>query len=273
MTAIRQLAVGFSPMNGRHQHRRSVPRRKGPAFSLARAACGRMALFFRAEAGAQRGPVDLSGFWTVKFEAEPGGQVLIDKLPSSAVLIDDTGAGELGQNDFGGLVLTPAAPEDAEAYDFATEHSRENARTIPSAAFFMQAPFPMEIYHGEDMIVFRMEYYDMHRIVFLDGREHPPEDAPHTKSGHSIGRWQGDTLIVDTTHMSSATFMNNGFSHSDDIHMIERFRLSPDGNTLWLTQLCEDSAVFERLAARYMAWTRRPGEFTYPYECHPGYGD
>jgi len=136
----------------------------------------------------------------------------------------------------------------------------------------MQAPFPMEIYQGRDLIVFKMEYYDMYRVIFLDGREHPPSDAPHSKSGHSVGRWDGDSLIVDTTHISSATFMNNGFDHSDDIHMVERFAMSPDRKTLWLTQTYEDPSVFEGVAARYMAWNARPGDYVYPYECDPGYG-
>jgi hypothetical protein len=55
--------------------------------------------------------------------------------------------------------------------------------------------------------------------------------------------------------------------------MIEKFRLSPDGETLWATQVYEDPAVFEGLAARYLAWTRRPGEYVYPYECDPSYAD
>jgi hypothetical protein len=55
--------------------------------------------------------------------------------------------------------------------------------------------------------------------------------------------------------------------------MVEPFRSSPDGNTLWLVQTYEDPRVFEGLAARYMAWTRRPGQYVYPYDCDPGYGD
>jgi hypothetical protein len=234
---------------------------------------GCVALLASASALAQKGPVDLSGFWAVKFESERSGQALLDELPAAVVLIDDTGSGELGKGDFGGLELTEAARAEVEAYDFQAELDRENTCTRPSAALFMQAPFPMEIYHGEDMIVFKMEYFDMYRIVFLDGRDHPPADAPHSKSGHSIGHWEGDTLVVDTTHMSSASFMNNGFNHSDDIHLVERFRLSPNGETLWATQMYEDPAVFEGTAARYMAWTRRAGEYVYPYECDPSYGN
>ncbi len=215
---------------------------------------------------------DLSGFWGVKFESVRSGQQLIDALPDSVVLIDDTGGGELGEGDFGGLELTDSALAEVAAYDFAAELDRENTCIMPSVAFYMQAPFPMEIYQGRDLIVFKMEYFDMYRVIFLDGRDHPPASAPHSKSGHSVGHWDGDSLVVDTTHIASATFMNNGFNHSDDIHMVERFELSPDRQTLWLVQTYEDPAVFSGTAARYMAWTSRPGEYVYPYECDPSYG-
>ena len=102
---------------------------------------------------------------------------------------------------------------------------------------------------------------------------HPPATAPHSRSGHSVCRWDGDTLVVDTTHLTPGTFMNNGFNHSDALHMVERFRASPDGGTLWLVQTYEDAAVFDGVAARYMAWTRGPGEYVYPYDCDPSYGE
>jgi hypothetical protein len=223
-------------------------------------------------ASAQAAP-DLEGFWATKFERARSGQALVDELPESAVLIDDTGAGELAAGDFGGLELTPAAKDEVSHYDYQAELKRENTCNAPSVAFYMQAPFPMEIYQGTKLIVFKMEYFDLYRVVFLDGRAHPPAAAPHSRSGHSVGHWEGDTLVVDTTHIASGTFMNNGFNHSDALHLVERFRLSPDGSTLWLTQVYEDPAVFKGLAARYMAWTRRAGEYVYPYDCDPSYGE
>ena len=221
--------------------------------------------------GASAAP-SLDGFWTVKLERKPSGQALIDSLPKGAVLINDTGAGELAAGDFAGLKLKPAAIEQVKKYDYAQELKRENTCVPPSVVFYMQAPFPMEIYQGRDLIVLKMEYFDMVRVVFLDGRPHPPESAPHSKSGFSTGRWDGDTLVVETSHIEPGTFMNNGFSHSAHIKLNERFRLSPDGNTLWLTQIYEDPETFEGVAARYMAWTRKPGEFVFPYECDSSYG-
>jgi hypothetical protein len=214
----------------------------------------------------------LDGFWSVKFEQKRSGQALIDELPKGAVLINDTGAGELAAGDFGGLKLKPAAIEQVRKYNYKDELKRENTCSAPSVAFYMQAPFPMEIDQGTELIVFRMEYFDLVRVIYLDGRAHPPASAPHTRSGHSVGHWEGDTLVVDTTHVSSGTFMNNGFNHSDALHLVERFRMSADGATLWLTQLYEDPQVFDGLAARYIAWTHKPGEFIYPYDCDPSYG-
>lgn len=217
----------------------------------------------------------LEGFWTPRLEQTQArsGQALIDELPDAAVLINDTGAGELAAGDFAGLKLTPAAIEEVRRYDFADELKRENTCNAPSAAFLMQAPFPMEIYQSDELVVFKMEYFDLVRIVHLDGRSHPPGNAPHSRAGHSIGRWEGDTLVVETTHLEPGTFMNNGFNHSADLTMTERFRMSADGSTLWLVQTYEDAAVFAGVAARYMAWTRRPGEYVYPYDCDPSYGN
>lgn len=216
-----------------------------------------------------------SGFWTVRFESEPSGQALIDELPPGTVLIDDGGGRELAAGEYAGLTLTPRAIEEIENYDFAAELKRENTCVAPSAAFYMQAPFPMEIHAGRDLIVFKMEYFNMFRIVFLDGRDHPPAGAPHSKSGHSVGYWDDDgrSLVVDTTHLAPGTFMNNGFSHSGNLHMVERFRLSPDGSTLWATQVYEDPETFEGRAARYMAWRKLPGEYVYPYDCDPSFGE
>jgi hypothetical protein len=218
------------------------------------------------------GVPDLSGVWKVKFERQPSGRALIDELPKDAVLIDDAGGGELAAGDYAGLKLTPSALEQIKHYDYADELKRENTCVPPSVAFYMQAPFPMRIHQGRDLIVLQMEFFDMFRIIHLDETQHPPPDAPHFKSGHSIGHFEGDTLVVDTTNIEPGTFMNNGFDHSEHMHIVERFRLSPDGQTLWLTQLYDDPETFEGKAARYMAWTRDPGGVIYPYECDPSYG-
>ena len=213
----------------------------------------------------------LSGFWQPKFGREPFGQVLVDQAPDDVLWINDAGDNELAPGQFAGLPLTARALAEAASYDPNSQQDPANACIPPTVAFYMQAPFPLEIDEGRDLIVFRMEYYDLVRVIYLDGRGHPPAAYPHTKSGHSVGHWEDDTLVVDTTHIAAGTFMNNGFDHSENMHIIERFRLSPDGNTLWSTQVYEDPETFAGLAARYIAFVREPGGFIYPFECFAGY--
>jgi hypothetical protein len=215
----------------------------------------------------------LSGFWMAKFVDDVHGQALIDQLPKGTHLLVDTfSVPELPVGDFGGLKVTPRVLEEVKKFNPAAQRGPSEACVPPSLTYVVQAPFPMEVYATPALIVFKMEYYDMIRIVFMDGRKHPGPDAPHTKAGHSIGHWEGSDLVVDTTHVAAATMFNNGFNHSDAMHVVERFRVSPDGKTLWITQTYEDPATFEGRAARYIAFSRGLADgFVYPFDCDPGY--
>lgn len=219
----------------------------------------------------EKAPVDFSGFWTVKYEREPSGKELYEKIPEAAVFIDDAGGGELGEGDYAGLKLSEKAGEEIRTHDFDAEFAIENTCVMPSAAYYMQAPFPMEIHQADKLLVLKMEYFDMVRLIFLDGRE-IPKDAPHSKNGYSVGHWEGDELVVRTERFKEATLMNNGFNHSENLVMTERFKMSRDGKTLWLIQLYQDPEVFTPMGARYMAWTKREGEYVFPYECDISFG-
>lgn len=210
--------------------------------------------------------VDFSGFWGVKFERTPSGTELLNKIPEEAFFIDDGGGGELAEGDYAGLVLSEKAMEEVRNYDFNSEFDIENTCLKPSSAFYMQAPFPIEIHQSESLMVLKMEYFDMVRLIFMDGRE-IPDDAPHNKNGYSVGHWDGDELVVRTERISSSTLMNNGFNHSKNIIMLERFKMSEDKQILWLIQTYEDPEVFSGMGARYISWKKQEGEYVYPYDC------
>lgn len=222
-------------------------------------------------AAADKAPVDFSGFWAVKYEREPSGKELLAKIPKGAIRIDDGGGKELGKGDYGGLKLSEKAQEEIRTHDFDAEFSIENTCVLPSSAYYMQAPFPLEIHQADKLVILKMEYFDMVRIIFVDGRK-IPEDAPHSKNGYSVGHWEGNELVVRTEKLKEATLMNNGFSHSENLVMTERFKLSKDGQTLWLIQLYEDPEVFTPMGARYISWSKREGEHVYPYECDYSFG-
>ena len=220
---------------------------------------------------------DLSGYWMISFGAVPPNrpataeeQLMIDALAPDVLLLSDSGLPELPPGETGGLRLTERAQQEAASYDIESQRQVSTTCRPPSIIYSMQGPFPMEISQGRDLIVIRMEYFDVVRVIHLNETTHP-DDWPHSVSGHSIGHWEGDTLVVDTTHIQASTMLNNGVNHSDDMHLSERFRLADDGQTLLITQVYEDPAMFEGLAARLIPLNRMEGH-VYPYDCDPSYG-
>ena len=214
---------------------------------------------------------DLSGFWAPAFEGAEPDPAMIAKLPPDTAVIADTGAAEFPRMEFGGLKLKPEALARAESWKAEDEMTLQKVCAPPSIVYSVQGPFPFEIDQTAGMLAFRYEYYDQVRLIFMDGRGHPPSDAPHTKMGHSIGRWEGDELVIDTTHLAPSTITNNGLDHSADIHMVERYKLSPDGTRLLATQWFEDPAVLDNNGARFIEWRRQPGQYVLPYECDPSF--
>ena len=214
---------------------------------------------------------DFAGFWAPTFEVVEPDPAMIAKLPPNTVVLKDTGAPEFPRMEFGGLKLTAAARAHAETWKPEDEMTLQRVCQPPSIVYSVQGPFPFEIDQTRDVIVFRYEYYDQVRLVFMDGRGHPAADVPHTKMGHSIGRWEGQELVVDTTHIAPSTITNNGLDHSAGIHMVERYKLSPDGKALLATQWFEDPEVLDNNGARFIHWDKRPGQYVLPYECDPSF--
>ena len=115
--------------------------------------------------------------------------------------------------------------EAAKSYDPAAQTDVSLTCRSPGLIYSMQGPFPIEIFEGRDLIVIKLEYFDLVRIVFMNETEHD-DDWPHSPTGHSIGRWDGDTLIVDTANLMAGTLFNNGVDHTEDAHLVERFALA-----------------------------------------------
>jgi hypothetical protein len=215
---------------------------------------------------------NLEGFWWPG-RAAPNARMpeLTSKFPANGVAMRDLGAPSRTGGNFGELDVKPAARAAAMQWKPMDEETVSNVCKPPSIVYGMPGPFPFEIHQSDKLIVFRLEYYDQVRIVFMDGRPHPGPDYPHSTVGHSIGHWEGDTLVIDTTHLASSTMMGNGLRHSDDVHLVERFRMTPDGKQLHWTQTVEDPQVLNNRGVRYVVMDRKQG-YIYPYDCDPAYG-
>jgi hypothetical protein len=88
----------------------------------------------------------------------------------------------------------------------------------------MLQPFPWEIVQTRDRVIMIFEYQSLIRQIFTDGRGHPKDLEP-TYMGNAIGKFEGDTLVIDTIGFNDKTWLDPmGLPHSDAMHVIEHIR-------------------------------------------------
>ena len=98
----------------------------------------------------------------------------------------------------------------------------------------------IDLSQQEEIIVFRSEWFDEVRTIHMDGREHPDPDERFT-TGHSIGLWEGDTLVVDTANFEDhRSPYQIGVPSGGQKHVVERWRLTGDGTHIDLEFTLED---------------------------------
>jgi hypothetical protein len=165
-------------------------------------------------------------------------------------------------------------PETPDALPWAEELSRQRLednlkdnpgvhclpREAPLAGPFMwkfvQMPELLMILNEHDVI--------SHREVFLDGRAHPAEWNP-SWNGHSTGRWEGDTLVVDRTGFNDRGWITT-YPRTETLHIVERFRRTDYGHLDVLVTI-EDPGVFRKQWNIHMTWTLVPGMELFEYVC------
>jgi len=113
---------------------------------------------------------------------------------------------------------------------------------------FMYSRQPLEFFQIPGRIVVHVEDDPVLREIYMDGRQHPKDPDP-TYNGHSTGKWERNTLVVDTVGLKGSTWTDhNGLPHSDALHIMERIR-RVDHNTL------EDDFTIEDPKAYTRVWT------------------
>ena len=129
----------------------------------------------------------------------------------------------------------------------------------------MTQPYPIEFLFTPGKITILIEAYSQWRQIFTDGREHP-EDPDLTFNGHSIGRWEGDTLVVDTVGFTTDTFIGRGMQHSDQLRIVERMHLRDD-DTLEIETTLHDPQALTKPATSTRVYGRHPDWTLAEYVC------
>ena len=117
--------------------------------------------------------------------------------------------------------------------------------------------------HGEDM--------EFPRRIFMDGRAHP-ESVPVEDMnfmGHSIGHWEGDTLVVDTRYFRPRAGGNSPYPSGTQKHLIERYRLSDDGTSITIDWTLEDPEYLTGAVTHTFEWQHSPHIQRQPFSCDP----
>ena len=142
------------------------------------------------------------------------------------------------------LELTEKGAAAQAAYDeFSDENPESSCIGRPTPAMIVSTnlyAMQIEISDDEQTIFIRSEFWDEERTVYLDGREHPDE-TERFPSGHSIGWWEGDTLVVDTANFTDhRSPYQMGLPSGAQKHVVERYRLNDDGTRIVVEFLLED---------------------------------
>ena len=180
------------------------------------------------------GRPDFTGVWW------PGRD--ITPATSTAVYRDGQRAG-VGPRSFGSLYK----PEFMEKAKTMSDKDDPALWCIPS----IFGPTPLvgnglvgEIVQTPKVMIQLVETYHGFRVIPTDGRPHRDDVVPSNR-GDAVGRWEGDTLVVDVTNFSDRNWFHHHGDvsfHSDQLHMIERYRLL-DADTLEINVMAEDTKV------------------------------
>jgi len=157
-----------------------------------------------------------------------------------------------------GLQLTEAGIASGESYDVLRDSPEAQCIAIPSPGVLV-APYLNEIVLGDDRILIRNERWNLERIVHMNTREHPADVEP-TNQGHSIGWWEGDTLVVDTVAFEHhrSPILGRGVESGPNKHVVERYTLSEDGSQIAIDFVLEDPDYIAEPFASRVIWHYAP---------------
>jgi hypothetical protein len=117
---------------------------------------------------------------------------------------------------------------------------------LPGVPRITTQPFPLEIVQTPEKVVILYEAFHAYRIIPIDaGLKHPPDVTP-SFMGDSVGRWEGDTFVVDVRGFNDKTWLaGTGSIHSEDLHVVERYTVHGD-NTMTYEVMAEDPKAFTK---------------------------
>ena len=179
-----------------------------------------------------------------------------------------------------GFKLTPAAQVH---YDAARKAQAENkvyrddiGQCWPAGLpLIMTRVWPIAMMQYPTVIYMISEFMNSLRVVYLDGRPHSdPDVVVPSWNGESIGRWEGDTLVIDTKYFTGHHhWIDSGIPASDALHIVERVRMINEGRTLQIEYTLTDPKSWEGSWTYTKRWNRVEDRDIAEVSCLPELND
>jgi len=163
--------------------------------------------------------------------------------------------------DYTGLPINDAARARADAWDASINTLREHQTIFAPAAYWARGGGGMRISKVVNDDTQQLIAYKIYRagaggsatrMIWMDGRRHPPEYAAHTWAGFSTGHWDGAMLTVETTHVKAGWIQRNGVPASDRATITEH--IVRHGDVLTIVSIVYDPIYLEEPFIRSTNW-------------------
>jgi len=171
------------------------------------------------------------------------------------------------------LRLTERGTAAQAAYDELSDENPE-AQCIgrPTPAMIVSSnlyPLQIEINEEQQIMTISIEFWDEERTVYMDGRAHP-DISERFHSGHSMGWWEGDTLVVDTTNFTDhRSPYQIGVPSGAQKHVVERYRLIEEGTRIAVEFVLEDPEYIAEPLTHARELIYSPQMEISRYDCDP----
>jgi hypothetical protein len=176
--------------------------------------------------------------------------------------------------DYLGLPINDALRLRADSWDASILAMEEHTCKPHPSTYGYRGVGNLRITASFDQTSFQVTKLDAHiqwmeqrREIWMDGRPHPPDFDPHTWQGFSTGRWEGNVLVVDTTHLKAGWIRRNGLALSDRARMTERF--FRHGDLLTHTYIIEDPVYLTEPMIKTSGFRLTTQTAIQPYPCQP----
>jgi hypothetical protein len=198
---------------------------------------------------------NLVGYWNPIFHED-----FEERVPGPAI------------GDYLGLPITGAARLRAESWDASLLSLPEHQCKPHPSTYGFRGVGALRIWEDRDpdtqqltKIHTHIAWQAQHREIWMDGRDHPPDYAPHTWQGFSTGRFEGDVLAIRTTHLKAGWMRRNGLPLSDRASMTDRFYRH--GDVLTHVMIVEDPVYLTEPLVKTNGFLLVPNGTMDPYPC------